>query len=172
MSLNFPSSPTIGQVYPSPVVPGAPQYVWDGTVWNSGGGVGAVRYDLAQTLTAPQQAQSRTNIGAAQATVFDTVWKPFPYVNSWVDYGAPYAPAGYRILPSGLVILKGLCQNGTTNTICTLPAGYRPGITMLYTAYSNNIACRIDIAASGLISHTGGNSAWISLGGISFLAEN
>jgi hypothetical protein len=36
MGINFPSSPTVGQAYPSPSVPGLPQYVWDGTAWNSG----------------------------------------------------------------------------------------------------------------------------------------
>lgn len=32
MSMNFPNSPTVGQIF-SP--PGAPPYVWDGTVWMS-----------------------------------------------------------------------------------------------------------------------------------------
>jgi len=36
MGMNFPSSPTVGQAYPSPSVPGLPQYVWDGAAWNSG----------------------------------------------------------------------------------------------------------------------------------------
>jgi len=36
MGINFPSSPTVGQAYPSPSIPGLPQYIWDGTAWNSG----------------------------------------------------------------------------------------------------------------------------------------
>jgi hypothetical protein len=36
MSLNFPLSPVVGQLFPSPAVPGMPQYVWDGTAWNTG----------------------------------------------------------------------------------------------------------------------------------------
>lgn len=35
MSMNFPLSPVVGQLFPSPVVPGMPQYTWDGSAWNS-----------------------------------------------------------------------------------------------------------------------------------------
>jgi len=132
-----------------------------------------VRYDVAQTLATPEQAQARTNIGAAQATAFDTGWTPFPYVNGWVDYAAPYGPCGFRKNPNGVVFLKGLVQNGTATTICTLPAGYRPGVTLLLNVQTSpNAACRLDISAGGVITHTGGNNGWISLGGITFLAEN
>ena len=33
MGINFPSAPTVGDLYPVPVVPGIPQYKWDGTSW-------------------------------------------------------------------------------------------------------------------------------------------
>jgi len=33
MSMNFPASPTIGQLYPDPAVADIPQYRWDGEVW-------------------------------------------------------------------------------------------------------------------------------------------
>lgn len=32
-ALDFPSSPTVGQLYPTPVVAGIPQYKWDGSTW-------------------------------------------------------------------------------------------------------------------------------------------
>jgi hypothetical protein len=34
MSLNFPATPTVGQLYPVPALAGVPQYVWDGAAWN------------------------------------------------------------------------------------------------------------------------------------------
>ena len=34
MGLNFPAAPLVGEVYPLPAIPGAPQYSWDGEVWN------------------------------------------------------------------------------------------------------------------------------------------
>ena len=36
--LDFPSSPTTGQQYPSPAVAGQPVYVWDGEKWTTSGG--------------------------------------------------------------------------------------------------------------------------------------
>ena len=35
MNMNFPASPIAGQAYPTPAVQGLPQYVFDGTVWNT-----------------------------------------------------------------------------------------------------------------------------------------
>ena len=100
-------------------------------------------------------------------------WHALAYVNGWVDYSAPYSPCGYRKLDSGLVIMRGLTMSGTAANICTLPAGYRPGIQMLYTAQTNpNAACRLDLNTAGVLSHTGGSNGWISLNNICFFAEN
>lgn len=35
MALDFPSSPSVGQLYPTSPPAGVPQYRWDGTVWNA-----------------------------------------------------------------------------------------------------------------------------------------
>ena len=32
-ALDFPNSPSVGQLFPSPAIAGVPQYKWDGTVW-------------------------------------------------------------------------------------------------------------------------------------------
>jgi hypothetical protein len=37
-TLNFPSSPTVGQKYPEPPVVGQPVYSWDGEKWTTGTG--------------------------------------------------------------------------------------------------------------------------------------
>ena len=37
-TLNFPSSPTVGQKYPQPPVAGQPVYSWDGEKWTTGTG--------------------------------------------------------------------------------------------------------------------------------------
>lgn len=42
MTLQFPPSPVTGQVFPSPLIPGAPSWFFDGTKWVSGGFSGAV----------------------------------------------------------------------------------------------------------------------------------
>jgi hypothetical protein len=38
MALNFPSSPTVGQLYPAGPVAGVPTYTWDGEKWTTGTG--------------------------------------------------------------------------------------------------------------------------------------
>jgi hypothetical protein len=68
MGINFPSTPTIGQLWPQPAVAGVPVWRWDGFAWIATGVsslTGAVRYDIAQTLTSAQAAQARSNILAA-----------------------------------------------------------------------------------------------------------
>ena len=41
-ALNFPSSPSVGQTYPSPAVSGQPVYTWDGEKWVGGTGGGNI----------------------------------------------------------------------------------------------------------------------------------
>jgi len=60
MAYNFPLSPNVGDGYQG--------YTWDGEKWLSPmGGVGAVRYDTPQALSAAEQAQARTNISVNAA---------------------------------------------------------------------------------------------------------
>jgi len=42
MGLNFPTSPPPGTLYPVPIIPGTPQFIWDGSTWKitAGSGVG------------------------------------------------------------------------------------------------------------------------------------
>ena len=54
--LDFPSSPTVGQKYPSPSVAGVPTYTWDGEKWSTasngstGGGVTQTYVDTQDAL--------------------------------------------------------------------------------------------------------------------------
>ena len=61
--LDFPNSPTVGQLFPSPPTPGVGQWQWNGVAWIPVADGGAVRFDKAQSLTSPQMAQARANIG-------------------------------------------------------------------------------------------------------------
>ena len=56
MAINFPDAPTLNQVFQG--------YYWDGEKWMTQGSIaGAVRYDVAQGLSANQRSQARSNIG-------------------------------------------------------------------------------------------------------------
>lgn len=123
----------------------------------------------------------------------------------WANYGAGWATAGYRKI-RGVTYLRGLVKrtaNPTSDTIFTLPAGYRPGMSGLYLAtvlglygvpgnYSgepfdnvstdiSNIGVRLDISSGGGVTLSNsyaeqmppgaGDVGYVSLNGISFLAE-
>src|SRR5262245_59151630 len=67
MAFDFPNSPAVNDTF-SPGA-GLPTYTWDGEKWKcvaSNSSFGAVRYDVAQSLSAGQQAQGRTNINIHQ----------------------------------------------------------------------------------------------------------
>jgi hypothetical protein len=71
-----------------------------------------------------------------------------------------------------MVHLSGLVRAGTVgSTIFTLPAGYRPGKTIIRATQSANAQARLDIWASGAVQATQGSSTWFSLDGVSFTAE-
>ena len=107
------------------------------------------------------------------SNVGDGRWNPVPFVNGWANYPAPFGPAGFRKLSSGLVLMRGLTNAGGAAHICTLPPGYRPGIRMLYIAVTSpQNLCRLDLGTDGALTHTGADPGWLSLNNICFLAEN
>lgn len=54
MGMNFPATPNVGDVYPTPAQVGLPQYTWDGNVWKSGT-IDTANYlpKLGGTMTGP-----------------------------------------------------------------------------------------------------------------------
>jgi hypothetical protein len=65
MALDFPSSPTVGQQYPSPPVSGVATYTWDGEKWTTfGGPVGGGGGVLPATAT-PLQDNTPAAVGTA-----------------------------------------------------------------------------------------------------------
>jgi hypothetical protein len=105
------------------------------------------------------------------------------FQNSWVNYDAnTWTPAMYWKDTTGVVHLQGLVRGGALDTtIFTLPEGYRPLDGLIFIAPAHTGAAygyaRIDVEGSGTVSHYGipsaltHASAWLSLSGITFLAE-
>jgi hypothetical protein len=100
-------------------------------------------------------------------------WTNATFANGWVDNSTvTQGPARYRKDADGMVHLSGLVRAGTVgSTIFTLPAGYRPGKTIIRATQSANAQARLDIWASGAVQATQGSSTWFSLDGVSFTAE-
>lgn len=100
-------------------------------------------------------------------------WTAPTLQNSWVNYGAGFSDAGYRKDATGMVYLRGLIKSGTIGAAAlTLPVGFRPSSLLLVGTISNDAIGRIQIASSGTVTPTApSNNAWVSLDGITFLAE-
>jgi hypothetical protein len=101
-------------------------------------------------------------------------WAAPTLTNSWVNYGSSYNGAAYRKDAQGYVHLRGLIKSGTVGSAAfTLPAGFRPGGgTILHATISNSAIGRVDIATTGTVTPASPSSnGWVSLEGITFLAE-
>lgn len=114
---------------------------------------------------AREQAEESRIIGAAGEP---------PFQNGWVNYGIPtYGEAFFYKDPFGRVHLSGLVKLGAVGSgvpIFTLPTGYRPAHREIHASVSNNVAGRVDIEVTGVVSLNVGANAWVSLSGITFRA--
>jgi hypothetical protein len=133
---------------------------------------------LQQTIAA-QAALNLDQAGAiatlqqqVAALAADPTWIPLTFVGGWRDYSSAFFPAAYCKV-QGWVHLRGLVAAGIAgSTIATLPTGFRPSHRAFCVANSRggsgDALGRIDIFATGEITHVAGGTSWIGLDGISF----
>lgn len=75
------------------------------------------------------------------------------FTAAWVNYGAPYANAAFKLGPDGTVRLHGTIKSGTLSSAAfTLPPGYRPAATIPFLVLSNGVAGRVDVGADGTVT--------------------
>lgn len=99
-------------------------------------------------------------------------WQTVTYQNSWTTYSTSWGPAEYYKDHAGVVHMRGLIKSGTVGaTAFTLPAGYRPGVQLLFAIISNEAIARVDVKANGEVVVTNGSNNWVSLASIVFRAE-
>lgn len=105
-------------------------------------------------------------------TIVQPNWIAPTLLNGWVNYGGVTEPAGYYLDSNGVVHIRGRVKDGTSNIVCSLPAGYRPA----YATYQPIISFdgTAHIAVVGNVNTAGdvwidavGND-WASLAGLSF----
>jgi hypothetical protein len=108
----------------------------------------------------------------ADGGIITDSWSGVGYQNSWANYGSGWPNAEYYIDPFDIVHLQGLVKNPTAGgtTIFTLPSGYRPATSIMFTVATNSGFGRIDIDTSGNVKHINGGYAYVSLNGITFRA--
>lgn len=101
-------------------------------------------------------------------------WITPTLTNSWVNFGGSYENAGYMKDSLGFVHLKGLVKSGVASqSIFTLPVGYRPLNTRYMSTVGGGTIATIDINASGAVIPNGtGIASSCSLECITFRAES
>lgn len=92
--------------------------------------------------------------------------------NSWATY---FTAFGCWKDAAGGVHLQGMLRNGTGLAIGTLPVGFRPASTQIFTVHetATGTARRVDISSAGVVAFSGAYPAagvWFDLAGISFYA--
>jgi hypothetical protein len=158
-------------------------YVSKGTAWNKAFGTGSTdvatgdhsHSDLAPlasptftgTVTVPTLSSSdvTTGTGYTDITTFN---------NSWVNHSATYQ-VSHRIMPDGVVRLKGLVKDGTfgaTSDAFTLPSGSRPSQEEIFVVRCSGGEAEVRIRTSGtVVMYAGVSNAWVSLSNLSFVAS-
>lgn len=104
----------------------------------------------------------------------DSSWTAATLAGAYTNSGAPYHNASFRRLASGLVQIEGVVLfNGSAlgSTIFTLPAGYRPGATILRAIIANGAFAELQITSAGVVSQVIGSVAAGAALGCEFYAE-
>lgn len=103
------------------------------------------------------------------ALVTQEDWIAPTLLNSWVNYGATFPPAGYFKDNFGIVHLRGLIKDGIIGSPAfVLPEGYRSINHLHFSVPSNNAYGDCFINSNGSVTPTIGNNTWFSLTGIAF----
>ena len=98
------------------------------------------------------------------------------FQNGWGNYtplSTSYNEVGFYKDSNNIVHLQGLVRQGTVvSVIFRLPAGYRPNKIHIIGTLSNNALGQVRIEADGdVVSQSPNSNTWVSLDGLTFLAE-
>jgi hypothetical protein len=136
------------------------------------------------SLDSPNQA--RRLIETVNQIIATPIWIAPTLLNGWANHGAGSADAGFYRDPLGRVHFRGVIEDGTTaadTPLFVLPEGYRPLAILLMsgrasdTGQTISAGARLDIHTDGEVRLISGDvsgfgdGAYLSLDGISFLAE-
>lgn len=153
-------------------------------------GFGASRHDLGgnNATNNPRLWRIQSGGGAVEHTIGGLNWwgvgcrgvdqktpgVDVTFQNGWTNFGSGHHPVRYRKDAHGVVHLMGLAQGNasSSDTIFTLPAGFRPGAKQVFNGMWNDTQGRTDIYPDGGVEAAGHpNNTWHTLsGGVSFRA--
>ena len=99
-------------------------------------------------------------------------WTKAKLMNGWQSYVGSTARVGYAKDSAGVVHLRGTMHNGTDDTTAfVLPKRMRPRHTTVLALFTQNPGAELEIGDDGTVLPIGGgDTAYTSLDGISFVA--
>lgn len=96
-------------------------------------------------------------------------WTNATLQNAWVQFGSPYASAGYSKDVLGFVHLRGGIKSGVSSTVAfTLPTGYRPPYRLYSPMVYNGAISYCLVDTNGVVTPTASDTSLILFDGISF----
>ena len=141
-----------------------------GAGWN-----GSIRVPTKNAIYDKITAQDATITTKLTGAPINSSSALIPTLNPpWINYGSGLAEARYYKDACGVVHLEGVIQapGGSPTsgvTLFTLLSGYRPPDRLIFGCWGGGGAYRLDIYPDGSVVMEGGNTAFSSLCGISFI---
>ena len=141
----------------------------DGDASSAAGIMDLVAYNSSGAVAAELSLDGDGGVISAIGAIGEA-WTNASYNTGWGSYGGGYPAAQYKKF-GDLVFLRGLVvrSSGSATTIFTLPSGYRPTNTMMFSQLANDAVARIAINSSGnVVLQAGVATPWVNLTGIIF----
>jgi hypothetical protein len=127
----------------------------------------AISFSPTGTIAATNVQSAIAEVAAEYASV---PWITPTLINSWAAYGLGWSLPGYRKI-GDVVYIRGLYKNGALGTtLFTLPAGYTPAQSVIFSIRASDANGQARILSGGSVEMQFGTIAggWASFDGISF----
>lgn len=141
----------------------------DGDASSAAGIMDLVAYNSSGAVAAELSLDGGGGVISAIGAIGEA-WTNASYNTGWGSYGGGYHVAQYKKF-GDLVFLRGTVvrSSGSATTIFTLPSGYRPTNSMMFSQLANDAVARIAINSSGnVVLQAGAATPWVNLTGIIF----
>lgn len=139
---------------------------------------GNLQLQIDENETAIEVVDAKVDTNASnievKANKIQETWNTPILLNGWSNLPSSFAKVQYFKDSFGIVHLKGFVKSGTDNTIFVFPEGYRPSENFYYSTIADNTtATFLNVTADGIVSKPSALSvsSWLSLSGLTFLAE-
>lgn len=146
---------------------------WSTPVATTGTSAGVTMPYSNSTITFSVTAINDNGSSTGQYAYTSPVWTVPALQNGWSNYGHGYASIAYTKTSAGIIVLKGLVNQGGTpvsgQAFFNLPLGCRPSEQLMYLVGTNATGARLDIHTDGDVTYATGSAAFMSFDGVIFI---